>query len=377
MCYLFVVCFVSFTVQTIRQYLSDEASKGIATIQDITFHTCHIMSDKQMRFEQIASESTNCSVSQFWRAVAIWIRSPHTVNRRILASQELLAVEVSCDLVDIFRRVEESRVQLSEFHCDISTEKENYSSYLANALNIAEHCQPVERTDSIVTSSSDKCYLLVKKLLPRNTQIFSPALEFLFVDKKSTGVVSFCHKPIVRDKQSLGPDVVYSIQHREYNSTSISIYKSDCKRSDSGGCDWLRSKFFPRLIKWMKNETTTIGPQINSLSLVSVEKYTSLYNEMKRKYGEAMVRMWPENTDPMKFVYEDVAIATYLLLLWEKERLEKSVRELQSFVDLGCGNGLLVHILSSEGHKGTGIDLRSRTIWNLFPESTRLQVSAV
>lgn len=333
-----------------------------------------------MRFEQIASESTNCSASQFWRAIAIWMRNPHTVNRRILASQEVLAVEISCDLVDIFRRVEESRARLSELHRDISAEKENYLSYLADTLNIAEftRCQPVERTDSIVTSSSDKCYLLVKKLLPRNTQMFSSTLEFLFIDKKSANVVSFCHKPIVQDKQSLGPDVVYGIQHREYNSTSINIYESNWK-SDSGCCDWLRFKFFPRLIKWMKNENNTMvdGPRINSLGLVSVEKYTSLYNQMKRKYGEAMVKIWPENTDPMKFVYEDVAIATYLLLLWEKERLEKDTRDLQSFVDLGCGNGLLVHILSSEGHRGTGIDLRSRTIWNLFPESTRLQVSTI
>ena len=43
-------------------------------------------------------------------------------------------------------------------------------------------------------------------------------------------------------------------------------------------------------------------------------------------------------------------------------------------VDLGCGNGLLVYILSNEGHKGIGIDLRRRKIWDLFPESTHLQV---
>ena len=29
----------------------------------------------------------------------------------------------------------------------------------------------------------------------------------------------------------------------------------------------------------------------------------------------------------------------------------------QTFVDLGCGNGFLVHILTSEGYRGYGIDL--------------------
>lgn len=36
-------------------------------------------------------------------------------------------------------------------------------------------------------------------------------------------------------------------------------------------------------------------------------------------------------------------------VLWEEERKALGVEEKQSFVDLGCGNGLLVHLLSSEG----------------------------
>ena len=39
---------------------------------------------------------------------------------------------------------------------------------------------------------------------------------------------------------------------------------------------------------------------------------------------------------------------------------------LQTFVDLGCGNGLLTYILMSEGYNGIGIDLRKRKIWDLF-----------
>jgi tRNASer (uridine44-2'-O)-methyltransferase len=44
-----------------------------------------------------------------------------------------------------------------------------------------------------------------------------------------------------------------------------------------------------------------------------------------------------------------------------------------------CGNGLLTHILTSEGYYGTGIDLRARTSWSHYPPSTqaRLQVHAL
>lgn len=44
---------------------------------------------------------------------------------------------------------------------------------------------------------------------------------------------------------------------------------------------------------------------------------------------------------------------------------------------MGCGNGLLVHLLSSEGHQGYGIDLRKRGIWDLFPKTTILKVESI
>lgn len=72
-----------------------------------------------------------------------------------------------------------------------------------------------------------------------------------------------------------------------------------------------------------------------------------------------------------------MAIATYLLLLWRQERVASNSDRLQSFVDLGCGNGLLVYILSSEGHSGYGIDLRKRGIWDMYPESTVLKVMCI
>lgn len=325
-----------------------------------------------MDFEQIASESTNSSASQFWKAIAIWMRNPHVVNRRILASQELLAINVACNVPEISARIKKLRIQSNEFECDLSSKD---AKDLLNMLDITEYCQSHECANAIEASDEDKAYLYVRKLLPRNTQLFSSTLEFVFVDKGAVSVTCF-YKPIAQDKQPLGPNTIYSIGHKEYSSTSISTHESngeDCSKSHA----WLKSKFFPRLIKWMESENECIVPRINSLSHVSVEKYTLLYNRLKEKYGTEMVKTWPENTDPAKFVYEDVAIATYLLLLWERERLEKDMRELQSFVDLGCGNGLLVYILSSEGHRGTGIDLRKRKIWDLFPENTLLQVSTI
>lgn len=42
-------------------------------------------------------------------------------------------------------------------------------------------------------------------------------------------------------------------------------------------------------------------------------------------------------------------ILVILQVIWELERKEKGLKDKQSFVDVGCGNGLLVHLLAKEG----------------------------
>ncbi|CAB4063843.1 TRM44 [Lepeophtheirus salmonis] len=105
-----------------------------------------------------------------------------------------------------------------------------------------------------------------------------------------------------------------------------------------------------------------------SLQLISLEKYEVKYRQLKEKYYVALKESWCERTDPEKFIPEDLGIASYLLCLWEEERKELGIDKLQSFVDLGCGNGLLVYLLHKEGHPGTGLDVRKRKIWDLFAD---------
>ncbi|XP_048220110.1 probable tRNA (uracil-O(2)-)-methyltransferase [Perognathus longimembris pacificus] len=137
---------------------------------------------------------------------------------------------------------------------------------------------------------------------------------------------------------------------------------------------WLAEELLPRMARWaVENKKREFK---STLSLISIMNYSRTYQELKEKYKD-MVKVWPEVTDPEKFVYEDVAIATYLLVLWEEERAERGLTARQSFVDLGCGNGLLVHILCSEGHPGRGIDVRRRKIWDMYGPQTRLEEGAI
>lgn len=122
----------------------------------------------------------------------------------------------------------------------------------------------------------------------------------------------------------------------------------------------------PKLEKWSKSEDQD-QKQVKSLNLIDSETYNELYSQFKQKYSSNLMEIWPECTDPLKFIYEDLAIAAYLIVLWNTTNSSP-----EAFADLGCGNGLLVYILSEEGYKGYGYDIRKRKIWDLYPKSTVL-----
>ena len=129
--------------------------------------------------------------------------------------------------------------------------------------------------------------------------------------------------------------------------------------------------YYSSFIKWCCEKTLTPSPA--SIRLVQLDEYIRRYAELKDKYGKKFIGSWTESTDAEKFVHEDVGIAAYLTLIWEKE----AKNELR-FVDLGCGNGLLVNILVCEGYRGSGLDLRKRKIWDSYENpDVKLEVRSV
>ncbi|KAH8661874.1 uracil-O(2)--methyltransferase [Xylariales sp. PMI_506] len=87
------------------------------------------------------------------------------------------------------------------------------------------------------------------------------------------------------------------------------------------------------------------------------------YTRLKQKYARKLINTWAEVTDPTKHVFEDLGIAAFLIELWAE--VYKDV-EFPGFVDIGCGNGLLVYILREEGYPGWGFDARTRKSWGQY-----------
>jgi tRNASer (uridine44-2'-O)-methyltransferase len=145
--------------------------------------------------------------------------------------------------------------------------------------------------------------------------------------------------------------------------------------------------------------------------LIPQKSYQDTYARLKAKYGRKLSEGWVEVTDPSKHVFEDLGIAAFCLELWQQmyqvpetakgEQQDQATGgaedpERQSeggevksengagngndneekppfpgFVDIGCGNGLLVYILLSEGYPGFGFDARERKTWETFPPQVR------
>ncbi|KAB5579426.1 hypothetical protein PHYPO_G00194940 [Pangasianodon hypophthalmus] len=298
----------------------------------------------------------------FWSAVDVWIKKPHVVNKRLCGATETEYRAVSCEELELclcsFLSI--SQRDLAEIvpflHAHTAaTSHQTVPTWSVGGRTIIPKAG--------LQSNGAKLYkeIIVKDL---NGQ----TVTFLPTEENSEGHI------ILRESN------IYQIQLQEKTDDwilSLHALRPDQWYSDGVAypkLTWLTSELLPKLARWATESKATEFK--STLSLIPVEKYSILYQQLKNKYKE-IVKVWPEVTDPEKFVFEDVAIATYLLVLWGEERAEKGITSKQSFVDLGCGNGLLVHILNNEGHPGKGIDIRKRKIWDMYGPNTHLEEKAI
>ncbi|GAA6004975.1 hypothetical protein JCM10207_008467 [Rhodosporidiobolus poonsookiae] len=123
--------------------------------------------------------------------------------------------------------------------------------------------------------------------------------------------------------------------------------------------------------------------------LAGKEQVQDLYQVLKDKYKTNLhppsphsprltfrwlLHAWKEGTDPEKHVFEDVAIAAWLVCVWRALYPDTDGKPPGGFVDVGCGNGLLVYILNAEGFPGYGFDLRARKSWASYAPAPDLRV---
>lgn len=297
----------------------------------------------------------------FWSAVEVWVKKPHVVNKRLCGATETESRDV--DLEDLRKLLGDNNddgeliQDVFQFLCSgaspAHTHQDKPWTSTVRTFIPKVNCYGAKQQKEVVLKDSDRQHV-----------------TFLPFEEDTAG-----------ESVSLKKCNIYQIrlcsQGCEQWALELHALTSDGWFSDGVAyprLSWLSSDLLPKLVRWAAESKTSEFK--STLSLLPVEKYSLMYQQLKEKY-KSMVKVWPEVTDPEKFVFEDVAIATYLLVLWAEERAVRNLTAPQSFVDLGCGNGLLVHILTSEGHPGKGIDVRRRRIWDMYGPQTLLEEKAI
>ncbi|KAH0846906.1 tRNA (uracil-O(2)-)-methyltransferase [Fonsecaea pedrosoi] len=94
------------------------------------------------------------------------------------------------------------------------------------------------------------------------------------------------------------------------------------------------------------------------------------YTRLKEQYAGDLISRWAEQTEPSKHVFEDLAIAAFVIELWK--RMYPQAHTFPGFVDIACGNGLLTYVLIKEGYQGRGFDARRRKTWDVLEMDSHL-----
>ncbi|RLV94273.1 hypothetical protein JA1_001848 [Spathaspora sp. JA1] len=227
-----------------------------------------------------------------------------------------------------------------------------------------------------------KCEL-VRRIIPRNPfkdHIINQTCLVLTGQETSTVLVVYIPHISTKDEIPFYLPPVYGIGILYHNNQVSIHYLPFDKPGSTLERDLLKTMpgtERPIRIAYRLLETSTkhsggvkagYSKRVNHDLVVPKIEFQNRYISLKKKYSAKLVNEWVESTDPKKHVFEDLAIAAFLIEYWILKKYNKQEFE---FRDLGCGNGLLVYILIMEGYKGQGIDARARKSWQIYPEQVQ------
>ncbi|GAB1742972.1 hypothetical protein NU219Hw_g8671t1 [Hortaea werneckii] len=259
---------------------------------------------------------------------------------------------------------------------------------------------------------------IVREMIPRNPQLDRPLvqtchfLQSMREDEQINVVLYVPHVDTIADMPFYHPAVsqlafIYTWRYisRQANNLaqgSIAIaYRLFDGQTMNKKLERTALRLGETIHKHGQGQLAGYEKRVHLDQIIPQKRYQDTYTRLKAKYGRQLSEKWVEVTDPGKHVFEDIGIAAFLIELWkdmysdlprddaheskaaeepdidlsdtvpvedrqdEKERNE--IPPFPGFVDIGCGNGILVYILLAEGYRGWGFDARQRKTWTIFP----------
>lgn len=99
---------------------------------------------------------------------------------------------------------------------------------------------------------------------------------------------------------------IVQLNHNENDGAEMSIkIPNEDNENFSRQLTWLTGVFMPKISKWLisveqddKDRQKSAFSTLESLSLINLTEYNQLYNDLKVKYGENMVKVCPMRKFP-------------------------------------------------------------------------------
>ncbi|KAK4674412.1 tRNA(Ser) Um(44) 2'-O-methyltransferase [Podospora pseudopauciseta] len=253
----------------------------------------------------------------------------------------------------------------------------------------ANPATPVDEADSLAFVADIPSFVgfelqrhVIRKLIPRNTLRDKPLDQTCLIYKSNPGgeavertlVIYLPHVSTPSDMPFYHPVVKGIAFVHEWTPAescgSISLSYLFFDEQDRTVDKLIRTAFQLLMVihKHGKGRVQGYQKRVHHDVLLPQARVQDTYTKLKQKHARSLIKGWAEQTDPEKHIFEDICIAAFMIELWRDMYGEGPF---PGFVDVGCGNGLLVHILNQEGFSGWGFDARSRTSWASY--STRVR----
>lgn len=243
----------------------------------------------------ICSESVEKAVN-FWKSIKLYVTKPHTVTRQLAGAKPIAVFHYQHTNGHFIKDVEAINDHI-QYRNELLPNKE-FIPNLFLELKLNGNLKQIDSkclTDDEIPC--DGSWIIQNKLLPKNLKLHDNCVELIIMDF-SNKCVSFISLASLRSKV-VNKSFTIGLTDVNDSNGSATMWAKLLPRKENLLVDdeakqrtWVQHVLFSKLLKWINSmDDEPNGVRVESLSLVSLEEYNVLYNELKIKYGENMVKV--------------------------------------------------------------------------------------
>lgn len=222
-------------------------------------------------------------LENFQKSIILYATKPHTINRQLAGAEHVAIYKYPTELNEDIHRIDE----YIRTHPNAVIDKD-FVPKLFEALDWRGNLIEINKSDLVDELNGNGSVIVLNKLLPKNLKIHSKCVELVVIGPRVASFHSLDRTSILSKSFKLTTDFA--------NGKLTAGISNDNDRSADYKMkliNWIERIFLPKIQKWIDSGACVQSDDqsIQSLALVDLHEYNELYNELKVKYGENMVKV--------------------------------------------------------------------------------------